>query len=107
MSNTTHINLNDLVQLKFTFSYLFFLFNKLKINGFFDDKHGQYTCTCNVNKSFEAYSNLVSYVEPGKILITRYINFLKGVNTHKLPEVTRTQKYMYMNNGDSTLSILA
>lgn len=95
MSNTTHINLNDLVQLKFTFSYLFFLFNKLKVNGFFDDKHGQYTCTCNVNKSFEAfeaYSNLVPYVEPGKILITRYINLLKGVNTNKFTEVTRTYR---------------
>lgn len=92
MSNTTHINLNDLVQLKFTFSYLFFLFIKPKVNGFFDDKHGQYTCTCNVNKSFEAYSNLVSYVEPGKILITRYINFLKGVNTNNFTEVTRTYR---------------
>lgn len=69
MSNTTHIDLNDLVQFKFHLVIFFFLFNKLKVNDFFDDKHGQYTCTCNVNKSFEAfeaYSNLVSYVESGK-----------------------------------------
>lgn len=45
LQRTTHISLNDLVQLKFTFNYLFLL-KKLKVNCFFDDKHGQYTVVC-------------------------------------------------------------